>query len=120
MSTALSYHDGQNVLLWHRGVDLPQHEVFTARLDEHREPVEAGLGGGCADLPPGGAHVPCAGHDLLGGGGLEKLALSLTSSRALGTLLVKIRVPVILQLYRDTVRYQYQHQCETWTELETV
>ena len=98
---SLAHHDGQNVLLRHRGVDLPQHEVFTARLDEDGEPVEAGLAGGCADLPAGGADVPRAGHDLLGGGGLEELPGHLGSPRppGLGTLLVKIRVPVILQLY---------------------
>ena len=110
MSTTLSYHDGQNVLLWHRGVDLPQHEVFTARLHEHREPVEAGLGGGLADLPAGGADVPRAGHDLLGGGWLEELAAPLPcpySCPRLGALLVKIRVPVVLELCQSYSRVRY-------------
>ena len=99
ISLSLSHHYGQNILLRHGNVDLPQHEVLAARLDEDGEPVEAGLGGGGADLPAGVADVTRAGRDLLRGGGLEELPGNLGSpGPSLGTLLVEIRVPVILEL----------------------
>ena len=95
--------DGQHVRLRHGDVHFAEDEVFTAGLDEHGEPVEAGLGGGCADLPAGGADVTRAGPQLVWGRRVEEVTGLISPGQvpsrlalALAALLVKVRVPVIL------------------------